>query len=262
MNTPDLFQRSVERLYDEITSNYDEDRFELLRLSRAAVLRQVLQHAGTIWPNHIVDFAVGTGASLQELSRVFPNAELTGLDLSRRMLETAAGRVPIRAIHADVRDASKFLLAGSAGLVLVHYLLGYVEPEVVIEQAAHVLDSGGLISIATSTFECFTAMQRLASSFFGESEVKRGSKVPDTAEALDALLDARGFEVIAKDRVGVDLHFRDLVDLYEWGTRSGWVAQYFETFGAGDIQTIGPSLAHAFPMKDRFEGLAVLARRK
>ena len=50
-----------------------------------------------------VDVACGTGATLAVVRRAFPEAALTGVDISERMLERARTRVPGAAyVHADV----------------------------------------------------------------------------------------------------------------------------------------------------------------
>lgn len=249
------------RLYDENATAYDEDRFELLQRSRAAVARQVRRHAQAIAAGTVVDFAVGTGESLRELSTLFPTTDLVGIDISRGMLDIACAKVPMRAIHADVREADRHLAPASADLVLVHYLLGYVDPAVVVSRAATLLRPGGYLSIATSTYECFASMQRLATAFIGADAVKDGSKVPDDAAALEAVLGAHGFEVVESERVHAHMHFRDLGELYEWGTRSSWIAQYFEKLGPTQMTDVVAQAPAHFPMNDEFHGLVVLARR-
>jgi ubiquinone/menaquinone biosynthesis C-methylase UbiE len=249
----------VGALYDGIVTTYDEDRFGLLARTRLAVSQQIDRHAAKVAPASIVDVAVGTGESLRAVARRFPGAKLAGIDISRAMLDAAAASLPLRTIHADVRAAAHHVRPASVDLALVHYLFGYVEPRAVLAEVTRMLVAGGHVSIATSTWDrCFPAMQFLARAVLGEDVMRRGSNVPDSAEELTALLHAHGLEVVAEERVGVDLFFPDLLDFVRWGQRSGWIAQYVSML---DAERLAPALAGFFPLRDRFDGLVVVARK-
>lgn len=56
---------------------------------------------GLPMPRRILDFGCGIGGSIPHLRSAFPDAEITGLDVSERSLEIAKGRFP---------DAAKFAL--------------------------------------------------------------------------------------------------------------------------------------------------------
>ncbi|MGB4876086.1 MAG: class I SAM-dependent methyltransferase, partial [Candidatus Competibacter sp.] len=61
---------------------YDATRWSFL-FGRAALIRGIALHRR---PRRILEVGCGTGANLLRLSRWFPDADITGLDLSADML--------------------------------------------------------------------------------------------------------------------------------------------------------------------------------
>lgn len=63
--------------------------------------RSKIEQARKLWdvegrpePRAVLDFGTGIGNSLPHLARLFPQAEVTGVDVSRRSLDVAAHRFP------------------------------------------------------------------------------------------------------------------------------------------------------------------------
>jgi len=80
------------RFFDERATTYEEhmakhiEDFELFYASVADAL------PATLKAPHILDLGIGTGLELDLLFERFPSARVTGIDLSRQMLETLADK--------------------------------------------------------------------------------------------------------------------------------------------------------------------------
>jgi S-adenosylmethionine-diacylgycerolhomoserine-N-methlytransferase len=139
---------SLERYYRFHARIYDATRWSFL-FGRAALVRRV---AALRTPTRILEIGCGTGRNLLDLSRCFPNARLTGVDLSgdmlakaRQRLGTGAGQVEWlrQAYEQPLRPAQPF------DLVLCSYTLSMINPgwERVIEATRQDLQPGGLIAV-------------------------------------------------------------------------------------------------------------------
>ena len=95
----------------------------------------------------ILDLGTGSGETAQRLLAAHPDAELTGLDLNPRMLETAAARLPSDRVRLMVGDIAGALPDGPFGLVVsvlaVHHLTA-PQKAALFRHVHGVLDGGGL----------------------------------------------------------------------------------------------------------------------
>lgn len=132
------------RLHGKI---YDATRWTFL-FGRHAILREVAARAT---PRHILEVGCGTGKNLDALGRLFPHAQLTGVDLSSAMLERArrktAANPRVQLVHRPY-DAD-FATAGSYDLILFSYALTMFNPgfEDALAAAQTHLRSGGLVAV-------------------------------------------------------------------------------------------------------------------
>ncbi len=144
-------QRRVQRYgWDRAAEAYDL----LWSAQLAPAQAEVMACAGLKPGERVLDVACGTGATaLEAARRVAPGGEVTGVDLSQRMVDTAAARAA--ALHCDNAcfmrmDAEELALAeGSFDAVLCVLGLMYVpRPEDALRQMRRALRPGGRIVLA------------------------------------------------------------------------------------------------------------------
>jgi S-adenosylmethionine-diacylgycerolhomoserine-N-methlytransferase len=139
---------SVEGYYRLHSKIYDVTRWTFL-FGRDAVLHEI---AALATPSRILEVGCGTGRNLVALARRFPQAEITGVDLSDTMLEIAGHKTA--SFGSRVRLAHRaydfdFAPAASCDLILFSYALSMFNPgfEQAITAARHHLVSGGHLAI-------------------------------------------------------------------------------------------------------------------
>ena len=114
-------------------------------------LRRRWTRAGRSEPGAVLDFGTGIGNSLPHLKRLFPTAEITGLDVSRRSLDVAERRFPgvARLVRYDGGGALP-LADGSVDLVfsacVFHHIDG-AEHGAILAGLRRLLRPGGWLVI-------------------------------------------------------------------------------------------------------------------
>lgn len=139
---------SLEGYYRLHSKIYDATRWTFL-FGRHAILREVAAFAA---PTRILEVGCGTGKNLAALARLFPKAELTGVDLSATMLDVARRktRSSKTRIHlAHCAYTADFAAPASYDLVLFSYALSMFNPgfEQAIAAARGHLSSGGHLAV-------------------------------------------------------------------------------------------------------------------
>jgi len=151
----------IEKYYHWHARIYDATRWTFL-FGRTTILADI---AAMTRPARILEVGCGTGKNLVHLARLFPEAAVTGLDLSEPMLAVArrktarhGSRVGFlhRAYDAPLGD-----LAGY-DLVLFSYALSMFNPgfETAIQAAAMDLAPGGYIAVVDFHSTRFPAFER------------------------------------------------------------------------------------------------------
>ncbi len=96
-------KQQVERQFSRAASTYDEAAKVQHQMSDQ--LLQMICRQLAKPPKRILDLGCGTGYSMAQLQQIFPQARLTGLDLSHQMLTRARDRVPAADfIQADMEN--------------------------------------------------------------------------------------------------------------------------------------------------------------
>ncbi len=252
---------NIANMYDElIAESYDYDQFELLSKSRHLVVSQLKNQSVTGSIHSILDMALGTGEILLEIKELYPDADLYGIDISKNMIEIAKKKMAITTFHDDVNNVLNYIEPNRIDLVLIHFILSYVEPEKILTDAAKILHPGGLCSIATSTYESFQVMQSLAQNFMSIEDIKKMAQVPATPTALKNLLKMVGLEILDHVTLQEKVRFADFSELYNWGLKSGWLTQYFSVLTQAQIDTISQTPG-IFPLEDEFRGTILLTKK-
>jgi len=140
-------ESALERYYRFHSRFYDATRWSFL-FGRSAVMEAFAAPP----PRRILEVGCGTGRNLVRLCRRFPKAELTGVDLSRAMLEVARSKTHafgarVRLLHQAYGGVSGESQA--CDLVLFSYALSMFNPgcEAAIAAAHGDLQSGGRVAV-------------------------------------------------------------------------------------------------------------------
>lgn len=173
LGDPELKQQFVTPMFDIIAPRYDRftrlfslgmDRGWKLELE-TAVLKAV-RHRAREWAGHgvatqdgsftnFLDLACGTGDIAIALARAVPDARMTGLDASARMIELANKRIASSSSDEDVAarvemitgdmSALQFLDASMDVVTAGYGLRNVPQPGVAVREIARVLRPGGIL---------------------------------------------------------------------------------------------------------------------
>jgi ubiquinone/menaquinone biosynthesis C-methylase UbiE len=139
-------RRSVRGFFDRLAGGWDErvrpDAPEHLAALAAAVSRIESP------PSRALDLGTGTGAGALWLARAFPDARVTGVDISAAMVELARAKLPddlSTRVDFVVADAERLPFAdGSFDLVT------QISVPVFFDEVARVLVPGGHVVVVSS----------------------------------------------------------------------------------------------------------------
>ncbi|MFI5268687.1 MAG: class I SAM-dependent DNA methyltransferase [Chloroflexota bacterium] len=250
-----------EAIYDTLTDTYDEDVFGILAAAHELALEQVLRHAPADGISAVCDVAVGTGRFMEDLAQRFPDASLSGLDISGRMLAQARRRLPgLQAFQADARGATGYVGDGSMELTIAHFVMSYVGPAELLSELNRLTAPGGICSLANSTYESLAAMQRASRRCLSEAQIRAHSDMPLTTAEMERLVAAAGFEVVDSATLRKLVRFESFEELRDWGLRSGFLTTFFESLPDSQVQALR-QIAGVFPLEDHFQGTFIVGRK-
>ncbi|MFZ2633776.1 MAG: methyltransferase domain-containing protein [Desulfosalsimonadaceae bacterium] len=139
---------SLERYYRLHARIYDATRWSFL-FGRTQLIKQIARH---INPVRILEIGCGTGKNLAALSKQFPDAELTGVDLSKDMLKRAEKRLSgcgKKAAFIHRVYSRPLHPKASFDLIVFSYTLSMINPgcRQAIQNARRDLLPGGMIAV-------------------------------------------------------------------------------------------------------------------
>ncbi|NES79499.1 MULTISPECIES: hypothetical protein [Okeania] len=179
-------------------------------------------------------------------------------------------KIELEAFHDDATNIEKYLEENTINLALIHFMMAYVEPEIIISKASKILTSGGLCSIATSTLGSFKNLQILANignlinKFYGFSKISTDDnvKIPKNEKKLESLLEKYGFAIIAQEICEEKVKFTDLYHVHNWGVNSGWLTQILAPITKVQLDKANFFLKYFFPLEDTFKSAIILAQKQ
>ncbi len=223
----------VSHAYDRIADSYDEDWCGLYAESRRRAVGQIVAVLSDALDLDVADLAVGTGNTLDALYRRLSLCTATGFDVSTGMLRKAFGKLPkrTRLIHDSAANVEDHLAPASLDLVLCHFLLRYLEPQVVLSRAYRLLKPGGYFSLVTSTqrslLETYTGRFEKTGRLLGvRAQIAKGGNPLDHASSIE-MLQQYGIEIITDNLYREGVTFRSFDDVRAWAFESGWAAEFF-----------------------------------
>ncbi len=173
--------RQVRRNFARAAAGYDRVAFLAREIDKRMLER--LDYV-KIDPKHIVDLGCGTGGTLTALKERYRKAHLSGIDMSRAMLEQGRKtRHHARWLLPFLRhntaalicaDAARLPLAdASVGLVWSNLMLHWCDPLPVFREVARVLAPGGLFMFSTLGPD---TLKELRAAFAGSDDGGKGGK--------------------------------------------------------------------------------------
>lgn len=262
----------IARHYDQhVAGHYDQDPFRICADSRQAAVAQ-LRKVLTAERMNILDLGCGTGNLLIEMRDLFPESELYGIDVSRKMIEIAREKFLLENAPAittfcdDVCRADRYIQAATMDLVAMHFLLNYVNHRRVLSDASMVLKKGGLLSVLTTTKEAFPIFQMLARKICGETLVKffmrLEMRAPKDSDTLLDLLGKCGFEILESRILEKKIRFESLDEFSHFLFRSGWcTSQIILKLAKKRIEAERAYLETYLPVEDTVKISVILARK-
>jgi S-adenosylmethionine-diacylgycerolhomoserine-N-methlytransferase len=139
---------SLQRYYAFNASLYDCTRWSFL-FGRARLVQEVKHR---LQPAHILEIGCGTGANLAQLGRLFPAAQLTGIDTSAEMLLIAERKLRGLGNQVNLREGyyrAPLGLRPAPDLICFSYCLSMMDSGVgeAIAAAAFDLAPGGRLAV-------------------------------------------------------------------------------------------------------------------
>lgn len=136
-----LFRRPFGRMFDAMAPEWEQLRVSEVYL---AALRAGLDRV-TGEPARVLDLGTGTGAAARTIAARWPDAEVTGADLSPRMIEQARANAGSARERYEVADAAALPFAdASFDLVTLSNMIPFYD------ELARVTAPGGQVVIAYS----------------------------------------------------------------------------------------------------------------
>lgn len=149
---------ALKRYYQFHSKIYDSTRWSFL-FGRDALIEKVARLAS---PKTVLEVGCGTGKNLLSLAAAFPNASLTGLDLSAEMIDVARKNLAAHSSRVSFLTIPYTKLGGNFDLIVLSYALTMINPgwDSVIETAATDLSPNGLVAVVDFHNSALPAFKR------------------------------------------------------------------------------------------------------
>ncbi len=232
------FMSLIASYYDNISKNYynTADIFGVLSQSCHTAAQQALGSELLSHPHHlrILDLGVGDGTFLKLMHQNIPNAELTGIDVSKEMLKIAQLQVPFHSIQCSAADADKHLPIHSQDLIIAHFISAYVPVRILFQQAKTMSKANGYFSFVTSTYESFPESQTQIANFVAQDtlignlvghyykSILSRTPVASGMDEIHQLIEEFDFKLVHHQRIEIPIYFEDIEKLTEYAIHGGW----------------------------------------
>ena len=134
-----IFRKPLERNFDRMAPTWDATRVSEERLRPVRVALEAIEAP----PARVLDIGTGTGAAARLAASLWPEAEITGVDLSGAMIEEARRLTSSDREHYEVGDSSALPFeAASFDAVVLNNMIPF------FDEIARVTAPGGHVAVA------------------------------------------------------------------------------------------------------------------
>jgi ubiquinone/menaquinone biosynthesis C-methylase UbiE len=227
---------TLKAMYNSIAGQYaTANRFGSISESHKCAIAQITKaHLGLKSNYKVLDLGVGDGAFLKKLSQQMPQAEFTGIDVSKEMLKRAREALPLTTIETSATEASRFLPHHSQDLVLAHFINAYIPINTLFNEARLLTRANGHFSIITTTYDSFPVAQQQLANFISQESllssivghyykaiVKNTTVAASEEELLHAFTNNQ-FQVIEHQRLYIPITLNNIDELALFGIEGTW----------------------------------------
>ncbi len=214
--------------YDRLSGDYDANWLVNLKPVSDRLLA-ALPEDGV---KDAIDLGCGTGYLTAALEKRFPGANITGVDISRGMLDEAE-KICSRAelICADMLDFMQRHTSDSADLIVSGWAIGYSKPDRVIAECSRVLRPGGtlafVVNYADTLAPVFQAFRKTMAAHPEKVGRALWPRFPQNRREMEKTMSEQGFipEMIEEGRI--EIHAPDGKEKnLSWLLKTGIIAGF------------------------------------
>jgi ubiquinone/menaquinone biosynthesis C-methylase UbiE len=268
---------SIEQIYNKAVKHYGQDiSAEVLKKANMQAFDFICQHDSEI--KSILALGVGDGAFLLPYKKVYPEASLSGLDISKKMLVNAKEKLECKTHHGSIDAASQIIQGEQFDLILAHFVCAYVKPEVILQQCHKLLNKNGYVSLVSNTsasfpklmaaFKALVASKRLWATIL-DRHVSRALETVFVPKSLDAFVlqvKQAGLQVLQQESLSLQVSFLDSNSFCDFFMDAGWFANglLHPLMPVGTIKCIFKQLVNkhlSFPFQDKLDVSVITAKR-
>ena len=230
-------------------------------------------------PKQLIDLGVGAGEFLEKIHTLYPETCFAGIDISAEMLSKTAKKINLRTAVTSAQNVDLHFNKKEFDVVVAHSILAYIDLNTLLDKVAGLLTDDGVCSFITTTHHSYPVFQ----SFFARANkswnpVRRvpgffynlamgKTKVPASKNQMNELFSRKGFEVVARQQIEIDVHFGSAEELMHFGWVGGWFVNAVD-FNYLPLKVSMPLITYflkfimPFPRSDQHICEVVLIRRK
>jgi len=171
-----------------------------------AITNQLLQSLPEYSFGTILDLGCGTGYSTAQLSQKYPNASITGIDISTGMLQEAQNEWGNHSIAWKNEDMLQYLRnyqSNSIDLVFSGWAIGYSRPASITKYVSQVLRPHGVFAFVVNYIDTlapvFRAFRSTMRAFPARVEKIIIPRFPRNRSSVQRMLIRNGFDIILID---------------------------------------------------------------
>lgn len=223
-------------MYSSFADQYaTANQFGSISESQNCAIAQIKQaHLGLRPHYKVLDLGVGNGAFLQKLKPHMPQADFTGIDVSKERLKRAAEALSLTTIETSATEASHYLPHHSQDLVLAHFINAYIPINTLFNEAKLLTRASGHFSLITTTYDSFPVAQQQLADFISQESLlssivghyyKAIVKNTTVAASEDDLLhsfDEHQFQVLEHQRLHIPITLNNIDELALFGIDGTW----------------------------------------
>lgn len=223
----------ISQSYGSLSKTYNQ--LFLDRMGKHSL--SLVQRFGSYRAPKILDLGCGTGFCFKYFKKEYPQCQITGIDLSPRMINIAKKLVPkedlgkVKFVHGDILEETERLPSNSYDIVTCLWTLGYRRPKKLLNQIYRVLKRNGTIGIICNSKNTLPRVRRLFWKVLFRYPYKARKimfelPLPENKKHLSNLLSSAGFKEIKAWQDREQFSFRNGHRATYWIFNTGALAGY------------------------------------